>query len=476
MELLSSVIVRHTQFTVKLCDPGLSFTSRESCHNELEANHVLVMTVEQCVALFNCDPQAVTYIGLLILDNCHEAIHNPHYSDVMQHINSLLPSERQPRIVGMTTTLINALSMSSSELERMVDALEQVLHCSVDTAVDQATVDLYNIRPLEQTVICPDYVDSTGLCAEFGKTLVSMYDLIEALRQTCNGTADELEAGEVPSSELLDVLKRAVNECMHVLMTLGPWCLSCAGATIITELRKLKAKASDQNVRLVFQLVVTQLRAIRHRMDHVFEREIATLEDLMLLMSPKVRALVDILHTFKPREDFIVIGDTEASDSQNDSDDSLDLSSGEDEEVANGDRPPARYMTAQKNTAISNSENREPEREFSGIVFCETAHTAYALNKLIEELCNWDSDLYFVRSHDITGARADGTQLYKKQEIILRKYRMRDVNLLISTGILESGIDLPRCSLVVRFDPPTSYLSYVQSKASYGYIFTECAL
>ena len=41
---------------------------------------------------------------------------------------------------------------------------------------------------------------------------------------------------------------------------------------------------------------------------------------------------------------------------------------------------------------------------------------------------------------------------------------MRECNLLIGTSVLEEGIDIPKCNLVIRFDVPTAYRSYVQSK------------
>lgn len=47
---------------------------------------------------------------------------------------------------------------------------------------------------------------------------------------------------------------------------------------------------------------------------------------------------------------------------------------------------------------------------------------------------------------------------------VLRKFRAHETNLLIATSIVEEGVDIPKCNLVVRFDLPTDYRSYVQSK------------
>lgn len=46
----------------------------------------------------------------------------------------------------------------------------------------------------------------------------------------------------------------------------------------------------------------------------------------------------------------------------------------------------------------------QDEEEMQCLVFVERKHVAYALNKLIVELCNWDVDLYFVRSHYVATA------------------------------------------------------------------------
>ncbi|XP_051503207.1 endoribonuclease Dicer-like isoform X2 [Myxocyprinus asiaticus] len=53
---------------------------------------------------------------------------------------------------------------------------------------------------------------------------------------------------------------------------------------------------------------------------------------------------------------------------------------------------------------------------------------------------------------------------FRKQEEVLRKFRAHETNLLIATSIVEEGVDIPKCNLVVRFDLPTEYRSYVQSK------------
>lgn len=46
----------------------------------------------------------------------------------------------------------------------------------------------------------------------------------------------------------------------------------------------------------------------------------------------------------------------------------------------------------------------------------------------------------------------------------MRKFRMGENNLIVALSSLEELKDIPDCNLVIRFDVPTTYRSYIQSK------------
>ena len=54
------------------------------------------------------------------------------------------------------------------------------------------------------------------------------------------------------------------------------------------------------------------------------------------------------------------------------------------------------------------------------------------------------------------------TEERKKQEDALHKFRTREANLLIAQAETEASnekqFDIPRCNLVLRFDPPSTYI------------------
>ncbi|XP_017142899.1 endoribonuclease Dcr-1 [Drosophila miranda] len=105
------------------------------------------------------------------------------------------------------------------------------------------------------------------------------------------------------------------------------------------------------------------------------------------------------------------------------------------------------------------------------LIYCNQNHTARVLFELLAEMGKRDADLKFLRCQYTTDRVADPTTEpkeaeleHRRQEEVLKRFRMHDCNVLIGTSVLEEGIDVPKCNLVVRWDPPTTYRSYVQCK------------
>lgn len=78
----------------------------------------------------------------------------------------------------------------------------------------------------------------------------------------------------------------------------------------------------------------------------------------------------------------------------------------------------------------------------------------------------WVSALFSVEKiADPVGESREAEHEHKTQEEVLRKFRCHECNILIATSVLEQGCDLPKCNLVVRFDLPRTFHSYIRCKA-----------
>lgn len=65
----------------------------------------------------------------------------------------------------------------------------------------------------------------------------------------------------------------------------------------------------------------------------------------------------------------------------------------------------------------------------------------------------------------VGNARSDDVSItFRQQFLDLQKFRRGDINCLFATSIAEEGLDIPACNVVVRFDPCTSMIQYVQSR------------
>ena len=53
---------------------------------------------------------------------------------------------------------------------------------------------------------------------------------------------------------------------------------------------------------------------------------------------------------------------------------------------------------------------------------------------------------------------------FSKQEEKLKGFRTGEFNVLVGTSVVEEGVDIPKCNLVVMFDFPQNYRAFVQSR------------
>ncbi|KAJ5279403.1 hypothetical protein N7478_004775 [Penicillium angulare] len=102
------------------------------------------------------------------------------------------------------------------------------------------------------------------------------------------------------------------------------------------------------------------------------------------------------------------------------------------------------------------------EKEKKCIVFTKKRNTARVLLEFCEQLNipNFRPGvLVGIRKSDLTGATT-----FRKQFLVLLRFRRGEINCLFATSVAEEGLDVPDCNLVIRFDLYDTMIQYIQSR------------
>ncbi|XP_071711343.1 endoribonuclease Dicer homolog 2-like [Rutidosis leptorrhynchoides] len=96
------------------------------------------------------------------------------------------------------------------------------------------------------------------------------------------------------------------------------------------------------------------------------------------------------------------------------------------------------------------------------IIFVERVITAIVLKSLLKELnpnlCGWKTE-YTAGNHSTMQSQSRGAQ-----NKIVEEFRKGEVNIIVATSILEEGLDVQSCNLVIRFDLSSTVCSFIQSR------------
>ncbi|CAH1790780.1 unnamed protein product [Owenia fusiformis] len=483
----AKVIRLHADLTVWEYVPNMGIDGW-SCDQWVEVfnqSQVLVMTAQIFLDVLNRGFLKLSHVNVLIFDECHQAVGNHPYVKIMSHYDDVRTDSDQPRVLGLTASLLNNKCNTSNSLEASLTTLEQTLRCTVETTSDMIAVDSFGAKPKQFVIKCEPYIDKTGLVESLGAILNSAIDFLQDSNMKFGESEKDPHA----------IAKSSLMECHKILHGLGPWCCEKVARTISKQLKKLEETEKHDLNRRIFQFALTQLRIVSALFNHNFNKFVYSLEDFKLYVSPRILHLVDILCQYKPKADFKIIGEPGVVNDDNymdgaESSDEEQNEPGTDSDFSDDESlplPPALKssnkkvkdrerdgsLNAMHYVAVATESESEPSQIQSkradalcGIVFVERRHTAVALDKLLQEFCNWHEDLFFLNSAHLTGysqtQKPGGKN--KEQEEILRKFRMHETNLMVATNAVEEGVDIPKCNLVVRFDPSKDYRSFVQSK------------
>lgn len=396
---------------------GIDNWPRDKWYELFDSNHVLVMSRQIFLDLLNRGIIYPRQLNLIVFDECHHATKNDPYVQIMKVIKDA-PIEERPRVLGLSASLLGT-KVKPGKLKKGVVGLEEILMSHARTAKDLQDVVKNATAPTEKIL---NYSIGDD---EVTTTLRKIIDEPLQLFQT-------KLANKKIKLRLGDTAKNLYEDLMSILQDLGP--ASAAGFVTIAikELRRSMVAFQKDVEKFDYGLAVVALThlTIFDMQCQKFLEQYGKLND-----SNKVKILLWLL------------GDNLIQTASSDS---------SDEGSPHGQKV-----------------SRKQVDDLRGIIFVERRHTASCLCKLLNRKRKEQSDLKrircdFVVGHNVgqnaTSVRKEARMKSNKQELVLSKFRNGKINILIATSVIEEGVDVPKCNLVVRFDLPQNFRSFVQSK------------
>lgn len=466
--------------------------------------HVLIMNPDDCLNALICSYIQFEDINFMIIENCHKRLGKDELHDIFTYYTD---SAVKPKILALAGPL-HSPGCQPAHLSAELEYLEKFLQCKSESASDIVTVLRYCSKPVELVLqyAPPTECELTKLLRELiltRKTFLQQhrFDPTEIYRDQFQ---DEIKGIPDPKIEPLEFL----DEYLQVLDELGPWCADRAAANLISRIEKRKVKTPYERHFLLLGMVSTTFIQIRGYCESVFRTIESEKEKIETYSSPKVLKLFEVMRLFKPE----VKAATTIQQKEVDALNQLDFAKTEKvieelqekvqnmrlpeaEEIKNGLTSYIKGTPIQPNHKLPTSPQKsrpkyrqhprppmtQRQRQYwhnqndpdalCGLLFCNSKLLAKILFNLLCEMTKHDPSLEYLcvqftvdRIADPITETKEAEAEHRKQEEVLKRFRMHECNFLIGTSVLEEGIDLPKCNLVIRWDPPTTYRSYVQCK------------
>ncbi|KAL3833920.1 hypothetical protein ACJIZ3_008656 [Penstemon smallii] len=383
---------------------GVDFWDAATWEREKNEHEVLVMTPQILLDALRRMYIRLDQIKVLIFDECHNARGKHPYACIMTEIyHRQLASNNipLPRIFGMTASPIKAkASNSSAAYWKQISDLENLMNSKVYTCESDSVLAQYT---------------------SFSTPKVKIYQHEHVPNETFKCLEDYLiklvakHKISISSSTISVSVEQSANKRLDKLFNILMFCLSELGIWLAMKAAEVYSREED-DIFSWGKMDVSGERVVRS-----FSLDAAKVFSASMPSGPERL----MRHHLKANTT-------------------------------------AGYLSSKVMCLVDTLLEYRNVKDLRCIVFVERIVTAIAisslLNELLPEFTGWRSEYTAGNSSRLQ------SQSRKEQNAIVDEFRKGTVNIIVSTSMLEEGLDVQSCNLVIRFDPSATICSFIQSR------------
>lgn len=380
-----------------------------------EKSQVFVATAQLFLDAVKHHFISIEQINVIIFDECHHGRMNHPYHELMKMFKYIEPT-KQPRILGLTGMLIGI--SSSITVETVNDELKALESTFLSTIVtvhrleDYKNVLIYSTNPKESFI---KYLN-TPLCElqeslikkvgelRFELSLMNVNSIVtinpQTLRKTRPKKLKELEI-------LFEDFKCELKE-----MGIYGGYIGLQGIRVKMELVKRQPKQHKEILNFI-DICLDHVKELMEMIEDKVDFKNVTTESIVYNSSMKVRTLLGIL-----KQKF---------------------------------------------------GNPQRDSNLQCLIFVQRRFSAKCLYHLFKRYAELD-DSFPIKPDFVVGVNAelpesiDEILNLNENHLAIEKFRKKITNCVFTSSVMEEGMDLQSCNLVVMYDRPMTFRSYVQSK------------
>lgn len=349
---------------------------------------------------------------------------------LMNHYR-LITSGQRPRIIGLTGMLIGASVHPSNVIEELDDleATFQAKIITVQTVNELKNVLVYSTKPQERIIRYQDIGVNNPVERTMNRITKIVDRLVDQIENwpidvTHQRTNSYMLRGEITNASKF--LRTLMNDFIYQMNDMGLYGASISILSTMVDLELKKRCCDTMPLKRLIRQLITGAELIRH----------------------------------------IIVDEIDDADDDDDDDNDEDDGSGEDAKILTNATPKLLTLICKLKQHLRDND----ASQLKALVFVHRRYTAKCIYHVLQRYAACNPKTFPIRADFMVGNNSkipesvEGILENKWNRKVVERFERNEINLIVASSVLEEGIDLQSCNLVLSYDTPKTFRSYVQTK------------